>query len=337
MTTRPPRRNAWRRASWRLAAAVLLSLACSGARAQQIPDGPAAIDALTRLPASVQKVREVLKAADFGPFALRGSCNYNGVWYCLGTRCTTFSWTWTFPTYTWLRSDLDQRYQQVQQISLQFEDRFAPVRGWMSNTLPAFDQQFDAARLRMQAAEVVLLQPDAPEPEAQAARQAIVQEIAQLGASLQQGVDQLKQGLAGLALFNQQLEASLAMLEPARADMERMIAADESQMNHTVGNWPCGADGARQAYDGVKKTVRAQFQSVVEAGRGFGVSAARTDEAVSLILGRVLALLNEHQQVLQGLQAARMSPAAALLQIRISMAASSWQELVVHARRQLGG
>ena len=214
----------------RIVAAAALALAASTAPAQDAADGQRAIDQLKQLPVSVQKVREVIQASNFGPFQIGGSCKYNGVWYCLWTNCTTFTWTWPFPQYAWLRDALDQRFRHVQDVSAQFDGRFAPVKSWLLETLPSFDAQFEATSVRLQEIEAALRRPAASPADVERARQEIVQAIETLNASLRQGSDQLRAGLAGLAMFNQQLDAALQSVENERAGMEQMISADERRV-----------------------------------------------------------------------------------------------------------
>jgi hypothetical protein len=320
-----------------LATLAALTLGPGPTSAQDNADARVAIDRLKQLPGSVQQVREVIKAANFGPFQIGGSCNYNGVWYCLWTNCTTFTWSWNFPNYTWLRSALDQRFQTIQAVSSQFEGRFAPVRAWLLDTLPALGSTLEASTARLEQAEATLRRPDASAAELEAARREIEQTIEATTAALRQGSARLQDGLAGLAAFNEQLKAVLQPLEDERAGMEQMIASDERRLNDEIGGWPCGTDGARNGYNGIRTTVRTQFQNVMNASQAFGVTATKTDESVSQILGRLLNLVNAHQQVLDSLRSAQVTPAGAVQQLRLHMAASAWDELASYARRELGG
>jgi hypothetical protein len=283
----------------------------------------------------VQKVREVVKATNFGPFAISGSCGYNWKVYCFGN-CNNWNWWWKFPNYTWLQTSLDQQYQNIQSVSSQFDGRFSPVKSWLLNTLPGFSQQFDATAARIQADDETIRRPGTPPEEIERAKQDILQALDQMTGSLHQGTDQLRAGTAGLSSFNQQLNGALQTIENTRNGMEGMLSRDEKSMNETVGGWPCGADDARNGYNGVRTTVRTQFQNVVTAGQNFGLYSSQTDQSVSVILGRVLNLQNSYQNVLANLRAARITPAGAVQQLRLNVAGAAWRDLAAYARQQLG-
>jgi uncharacterized phage infection (PIP) family protein YhgE len=325
----------WRRVSAPIPATfVFLSIGLLG-RAQDLTDGKGAIDRLKQLPGSVQKVREVVQAANFGPFEISGYCEYNWQWYCMFSNCNTWNWSWKFPNYTWLRSSLDQRYQSIQSVSAQFDARFLPVKSWLLNTLPAFSRQVDNISARIQAGDATIRKPGTPPAEVERARQDIIQAIDQLTGSLRQGSEQLSTGVSGLSAFNQQLNGSLQTLESARAGMEQMLSADQNNINRQMGSWPCGKDDALNGYNGIKTTVRTQFQNVIAAGRSFGLDSSQTDQSVSLILGRVLNLLNSYRNVLDSLRAAQITPAGAVQQLRLNVAAAAWRDLSTYARQQL--
>lgn len=334
MTTMKVHSKPWRLAP-RSAACALLTITLPG-MAQDLSDAKGAIDKLKQLPGSVQKVREVVKAANFGPFAISGSCSYNWVWYCFGTNCTTFSWGWKFPNYAWLRGALDQRYQNIQSVSSQFDGRFSPVKSWLLNTLPGFSQQFDTTATRMQAEDATIRKAGATPAEIEKATLNILQALDQTTGSLHQGLDQLKAGTSGLAIFNRQLSGTFQTIESTRAGMEQMIGNDEKTMNQTLGGWPCGVDDARSGYNGIKTTVRSQFQNVVTAGQNFGLNSSQTDQSVSIILGRVLSLQNSYQNVLNNLRQAQITPAGAVQQLRLNVTVAAWRDLATYARQQLG-
>jgi len=182
--------------------------------------------------------------------------------------CNTFRWFWKFPGYTWLRDTLDRRYQDIQSVAGQFDGHFAPVKSWLLTTLPNFSAQFDASAERMRNDEAAIGKPGASATEIAAAKKNILDSIDAIAASLREGTAQLDAGTAGLLAFNQQLKRSLETIDGARDGMESMIAADEKKMNETMARWRCGAGDARNGYNGIRDTVRGQFNNVVACGPG---------------------------------------------------------------------
>ncbi len=302
--------------------------------AKDIRETKNALDILKQLPVSVQKVQEVVNAAYFGPFLISGSCKYNGVWYCLGTHCTTFYWSWPFPQYTTLKDELNYRFQNIRNAASRFENRFSPLKSWMLTTLPAISRQLDTASARIKTAQATIRNPDILPIEIETAKQEILQEIVQITASLTQGYEQLTAAVSGLSAFNQQLNSSLQTLERVRIDMEQLINADEQRVNQTIGGWPCGVDDARNKYNGIKITVQCQFQNVITAAQSFRLCSEQTDLSVSIILGRVLNIMNSSQNVLKNIKTAQITPAGALQQLHWNIAEAAWRDLSAYARRQ---
>lgn len=313
--------------------AALLQAPAAAAQGQDVDFAPAkeAISKLKQLPGAVQGVQGAVKGTNFGPFNLSGSCGYKCF---IGICLYDFNWRWS-PDFSWLKSDLVNRYNQVGIISSQFPAHFAPVREWLVVTLPQFSQQFDEAAARLAKAEAVVTDPKATPAQIAAAKQEIVQLLDQLNARLQQGADQLRGAVSSLSGFNQQLTGSMNQVENARLDMERMVSGAQSYLNKEAGGWPCGAGDVQGQYNNVQQTVRGQYDNVVKVAQATGITASQADQSVSLILGTVLNLRTRYQGVLDKLHAAQVTPAGAVQELRLNVAAAAWRDLASYARQQL--
>jgi hypothetical protein len=321
---------------------LALLLAALPARAQTGPEkfdvAPVkdAINRLKQFPAAVQKVQGVVKNANFGPFEIGGKCDYNRQWYCLGLPCNTWKWSWKFPGYGWLRSNLSDRYATVSSVSSQFDQRFSPVKDWLTRTVPDFSRQLDAAADRMEKAQGVLSNSASTAAAKEAAKKEIVSALTDLDRSLQQGSSQLQAGMTSLSQFNQQISRAIGNVETGRQSMESMFANDERNMNSQMSGWPCGQDDVRNQYRGVANTVRGQFDGAINAGKNFGLQSADADKAVSTILGTILNFQAAYSGVLDSLESALLTPSAAVQRLHLGVAKTSWSDLAAYARQQFG-
>jgi hypothetical protein len=308
------------RSRFRLAIAMVAMAAMPtiGLHGQDITLAKEGIGRLKGLPGSVEQVLVVIKGTNFGPFATEGRCEYDWNWYCFGN-CRYYQWSWTFPSYTWLKTDLAARYERVRNQASQFDAAFSPVKTWLVGSLPEISTQMESAFTRMQSGDV----------------SNVKGAIAQLDADLNASAGRLQSGFASLSGFNRALNTLLEQAS-SRDAMEGVIARDQAALNQQVGKFPCGADELRNKYNNVRDTVRAQFNQVAAAGQKFGVTSAQTDKDVSIVLGTLLATRGSVASVLKNLQNASVTPAGAVQQLRLKVVSSQWRDLSQYARQQLG-
>lgn len=295
----------------------------------------AAINNLKQLPSAVSQVQIVVQATFFGPFEISGSCGYDRQWYCFGQPCRTFNWWWKFPNYTWFKDSLAANYNQVSAVAGQFDNRFSPIKNWMVTTLPQFSQQFDQESSKMNAAGQVVMNPQSSPAAVAQAKTDILQSLDRINAGLQPGIEQLNSGISSMSNFNSQLNQSLQRVNNLRSTLDQVIAADSSSMNQKLAEYPCGSDDARNKYNGIKNTVTSQFQNVQNAAQSYGVVSNQTDQSVSLILGTVLNFQTRYQGISQALKNAQISPAGAIQQLRITVAAAAWRDFANYASQQM--
>lgn len=314
---------------------ALLMPCAAHAQTDEFANAKAAIDRLKQLPGSVSRVQALIQNTSYGPFQISGSCDHDRQWYCLGMACKTFHWGWSFPNYVWFKDSLAARYNQVSAVSQQFDSRFAPVRNWMLTSLPQFSQQLDQESAIMAAANQVVTDPQAAPAAVASAKAEISASLQRILAKLQPGLRQLNEGVASLSSFNSQLNQSLSSVNDLRSNLDSVVNADKAKMDQQLGDYPCGDGDARAQYSGIENTVISQFQGVQNAAQSFGVTSNQTDTAVSLILGTVMNFQNRYQGISQALNAAQLSPAGAVQQLRINVAAASWRDFAQYADSQL--
>jgi hypothetical protein len=305
-----------------LAAVSMLGLAALGLYGQANPSDISSVkDGIGRLkglPASVQEVVKVIGGTNFGPFEMDGRCEYDWNWYCFGN-CYYYKWSWAFPNYTWLKTDLQGKYQRVQNQASQFDAAFSPVRAWLTGSLPNISQQMDAAFSRMQAGDAA----------------SVKNAVEQLDSQLNSSSSSLETGYKNLSGFNKTLNTLLEQAN-SRTAMEDVISRDQAAINGKVATYPCGAEEARNKYNGIRDTVRNQFSQVEAATRTFGVTSTRTDQDVSLVLGTLLTARGNVSSVLKSLQNASVTPAGAVQRLRLNVVAGQWRDLSDYARTQFG-
>jgi hypothetical protein len=320
------------RARAALLAMVLAAALPGAARGQDVGPVREAIAELRRFPTAVESVTSHIQASSFGPFHLGGSCDYSCF---IGICFKTYNWSWS-PDFSWLKDDLGRRYTYVSDVSRQFDGSFAPVRSWLVGTLPQFSAQLDAAAVRMQTAEGVIIDP-ASSPEAKAAaRGEIERSIAEVLGLLERSTTDLRGGVSSMSGYNQRLTEALRNVENSRAGMEHMLSQAQGVLDPFASGMPCDDGAARGGYDAIKNAVRGQFDGVLRAAEQAGVTAGRSDHAVSLILGSVLNVQNQYQGVLQKLRAAEISPPGAVQQLRLNVATAAWRDLAAYAQQQFG-
>ena len=295
-----------------------------------------AINKLKAFPGAVQKVQNVVKNANFGAFEIKGECDFDYQWYCLGFACQTWKWSWKFPGYGGLRESLSNRYSAVTRVSSQFDQRFSPVKDWLTKTVPEFSRQLDGAAGRMESAQAVLSNPSSNAAAKEVAKRDIVQALSDLDRSLAQGSTQLQAGLTSLSQFNEQLSAAIGSIEGLRPGMEQMFKDDDAQLNNHMKGWPCGQDDVHNKYRGVTSSVRGQFDGAINAGKSFGIQSVESDKAVSTILGTMLNFHAGYTAVLDSLESAKVTPSVAVQRLHLSVAKDSWRDLATYARQQFG-
>jgi hypothetical protein len=293
-----------------------MALSALGLYAQtSAPDIASAKDAIGRmkgLPVSVQQMLTLIRGTNFGPFYLHGEC-----------KASFFSaraaWTWQFPAYSWLKTDLQAKYEKVQEQASRFDGAFSSVRTWLTGSLPNISQQMETASARM----------DAGDPAA------VNSAIAQLDSQLNSSAGSLEAGYQSLSGFNKTLNA---LLEQAvsRSGLETTLNKDQATFNDGLKKFACGADDARKQHNQIRDKVRNQFNEVEAAGKKFGVTSSQTDRDVSLVLGTLLATRGNVASVLKSLQNASVTPAGAVQRLRLKVVAGQWRDLSNYARQQFG-
>lgn len=308
------------RSRFRLSIAIcsLLAMPTLGLYGQDITLAKEGIGRLKGLPGSVQQVLVVIQGTNFGPFALSGKCGYDEHLYCFGN-CYDYRWTWAFPNYTWLKTDLAARYERVRNQASQFDPAFSPVKTWLVVSLPEISKQMEAAAARMQSGDAANVKAA----------------VTQLDAELNASRGRLESGYNSLSVFNRALNSLLEQAS-SRAAMEGVINRDQEALNQALGKFPCGADDARNQYNHIRDTVRGQFNQVADASRKFGVTSAQTDKDVAIVLGMLLASRGSVASVLKNLQNASVTPAGAVQQLRLKVVSGQWRDLSDYARQQLG-
>src|SRR6185295_14342840 len=224
------------------AAALALSAVARTESAQEdLSPVKTAITQLKQLPASAQRVVDVIRAQNFGPSRIEGSCDYGADWYTLGINTHTLRWAWNFPGFDWMKAALEQYYNDVASVSGQFDAHFAPVKNWLSTAMPQFVTHLDAAAKDMQASEQMISSRSSSAEQRAEAASAIQARFAELGTRLDEGSDQLRVGVANLSRFNNQLNTALGQINGARQQMEARFAADTDEMNQELTAFRCDA------------------------------------------------------------------------------------------------
>jgi hypothetical protein len=282
------------------------------ASAPDIASAKAGIGRMKGLPGSVQQVLVLIRGIDFGPFYLNGGCKpsfFSG----------RVAWSWQFPAYSWLKTDLQAKYEKVQGQASRFDGAFSPVRTWLTGSLPNISQQMETASARM----------DGGDPAA------VKSAIAQLDSQLNSSAVSLDAGYKSLSGFNKILNA---LLEQAisRSALETTLNNDQVTFNDGLKKFTCGADDARKQHNQIRDKVLNQFNQVEAAGKKFGVTSSQTDQDVSLVLGTLLAARGNVDNVLKSLQNASVTPAGAVQRLRLKVVAGQWRDLSTYASQQFG-
>src|SRR4051812_29982535 len=199
---------------------------------------------LESLPAAVQQVQAVIRATNFGPFNISGSCGYDNNWYCFGD-CRTSHWGWTFPGFVWLKDALAERFAEVSTVSGRLDASFAPVRSWLLDTLPQFMSGFYLISKEMRSLEAVITSPASSPEQKAAAAQTLPEYFEGLKQLLDFQSDQLRTAVIGLSNYNAQLNGALGQIAELRQAMDQRVAYDTEEMNKKMAEWPCGGDDAR--------------------------------------------------------------------------------------------
>jgi len=296
----------------------MMAMPTPGLHGQDITLAKEGIGRLKGLPGSVQQVIAVVQATNFGPFETSGTCGYDSNWYCFGN-CWNYNWRWTFPNYTWLKTDLAARYDRARNQASQFDAAFSPVKTWLVVSLPEIGKQMELASTRMQGGDAANVKGA----------------VAQLDTELNASAGRLDSGFKSLSVFNRALNTLLEQAS-SRDAMEGVISRDQAALNKKLAEYPCGADDARNKYNNIRDTVRAQFNQVAATGQKFGVTSAQTDKDVSVVLGTLLASQGSIASVLKNLQNASVTPAGAIQQLRLKVVSGQWRDLSDYARQQLG-
>jgi hypothetical protein len=321
-----------------LMAAALAVSTLANADEYDFAPAKAAISQLQQLPAAVVKVLAVVRTRNFGPFRIEDKCK-------IDSNCCRRGWcwvcqkdlSWDFPKYQWLKQTLDQRYSHVADVAGGFDAAFAPVKSWLTDSLPAFSKRFDdVTKPQLDKDTEVIGNAGSPADAVAKAKADITEQLAGISTSLSQGSGQLRQGIIALSGFNSQLNGALGQIDSAsvRFGMERMISEDKTKLDQTRIPW-CTLDKVKSDYNNIATTVRTQFQSVIDSANAFGIAATQTDTNVSLILGTVVNLQTRYQGALDHIKKAQLTPQGAVQNLRIDVAAAFWRDLALYAVAQL--
>ena len=319
-----------------LALALLVLVAAApgpaGAETYDFASAKASIATLTQVPGSVRQVIGVVRASDFGPFHLTGSCGYQ----CLGKLCfRDWRWNWS-PDYSWMKTDLESRYREVERTGNGFDGRFSPLRAWLTTTLPQFSDDFAHRAQQLEHDQSRLEAPDTPAVLKLLLARRIEHEIGALTDELRRDSGQVRGAASGLSAYDAELAQRLDGAASFDGVLTGMIARNRARLDHDVAaqGWPCGSDTIRGQYASVAAVVGAQYGNVVATARNFGLSAQRTDRAAAVLLGTVLNVQTQYEGVLEKLRAAQLTPSGAIQRIRLRVAAAAWRDLAAYAKQQ---
>lgn len=303
---------------------LALFMGSSTLLAQDFDKAKQEITYLNNLSGAVNQVVASVDQTNFGPFAINGKCGYDSNWYCFGN-CKTWTWWWKFPNFEWIKSSLKSRYQTVSTTADAFPQYFSPVKSWLLQSLPAFTATFKTEMDKINAAK------GTPNE-----RAVVIAAIETINRGLDDGSNQIRNGIQGISNFNQRMLGDLNQIESLKQQMESSIARNNQDVVDKTASYPCDRDAARSQAANIGNTVRNQFNTVLAKAINFDIASGRIDQSTSSLLGTLVTIQGNYQGVLTNLKNASISPAGAVQRLRLSVTFQAWQSLADFARQELG-
>jgi hypothetical protein len=291
-------------------------------------------EGIEKLKSLHQKIPPLVKqvnAINFGPFNFKGSCGYDSHWYCFGN-CMTENWTYK-PDFGSGKTVVVNAYQGLGSTANTFSNYFEPTKNWMLTQLPQISDAFEKASVAVAADIKVYNDPNSTPAQKSQAEASVIVVLNTLVEKLNNGKANLSPAVSGIATFNKSLNQAFSSLSGAQSYIDRMFSAAEKSV--TNSNLKCGKKDCMNNLKAAEAVMRAQLTAVDVVSTTMGVDAKQLDNAISLILGSLVSVQQQIIGVVQNLKDAKITPAGAVQQLRLTVAQKNWQKLADYAKSRL--
>jgi hypothetical protein len=311
---------------------VLLGTAtCSFA--QNVENDKREIIHLRQMPGAVDKVRESIKATNFGPFRIEGKCGYDSHWYCFGN-CREWTWWWNFPNFAWLKDELEYRYAAVSNTASSFDAHFAPVKNWLLGSLPRFLESFRSEQMAIKEFQSAYISHANNPAEQENDKANILAAIKRINDALVREQETITQGIRNLSSFSQSMNRDLSRIKDLQQTMEQSIQSNQNHVRERTEGYPCDRDYARNRATEIQNSVRDQFNRVLSNAESFGLNAQGVDASSSVLIADLIIIQNKYQGAIATLQKAGESPNTVIQNLNLEITLKFYQDLAAFAREQ---
>jgi hypothetical protein len=267
-------------------------------------------------------------AANFGPFANSGSCDYD---------CGFMEqdWSWNADYTVWTKTDyLLPAIAQVD-CSAGFGNAFAPTAAWLANTLPTAAAALSAAVSTIVSIDAVIVAAggDATPQQLQDLAQAFTQALETVGGAAAP-VDGAIQTLA--SFLNYESGYPQYLQTQATWCAGQITTAINAAAENLIGQIACGGDDVQGQFNGMQATISASFTALQTP---FGTASGQLSaalQAAGLITGVLVNLQTDLAAIAAQIGDAQgCAPTSPLRTLHLNIVTSDWTDLQTYAQQQL--
>jgi hypothetical protein len=299
-----------------------------GMRAAGTGAAAAANAALAALAANCVTATTAATLANLGPFADNGSCSYD-----CGFREQDWWWKANYVPYV-TNAQLVPGIAQVN-IGSAYHNAYQPTINWAGKDMAAYGASLTGSLALIGQIDAAIIQAGGQETPAQAAQLAAA--FSNSGSQLGANLAEANQALQGLAGFLTQRQGQIGYLPALATSCQSFIHTDATNTeNNLIGQIACGSGDVQNSFNAMLATIDGAFVALQPPFSAVNNNLQSALQAGQTVAGIFLILQSDSQLVSQAIaQAQALAPTDPLRQLRLNIAATSWNAFTTEANSQL--
>lgn len=283
-----------------------------------IDSAKTAMQNLANLSNNTSNLTNAINACNYGPFQIVTKCTQ--CTYAWGSLCWTekdWTYTWNFPDYTTYMNNFKTDNLQLLADVSTFKQNYQPLQNWFLNSLPPLTQNIQ--NLESSTADNV---------------QSNLQNTI---TNLSNASSQLNNAIGSLNNWNNTIANDFYNINSNAQSLQYYFTLDSNNIINYTTTMNCGQDDLKNQWNGLKASVVLQMAIFTASLNNTGISANSINQNLACINGPLITLQFKLNGVLNELQAAQITPSAAIQKIQLLVSVDLWNQLTQFAQQEFNG